>query len=81
MDLHLHAPVASEFEVWSPERFVNCLFSLSVRCSFEIPPYTQPYVETVDSAGREDSVVADESWKRYLMRNDSIMVDTCTVRT
>lgn len=37
-------------------------------------------METVDSAGRADLVVAEESWRRYLMRNDSIMVDTCTVR-
>lgn len=36
-------------------------------------------METVDSNGRNDLVVAEESWRRYLMRNDSIMVDTCTV--
>lgn len=36
-------------------------------------------METVDSGGRKDSVVAEESWRRYLMRNDSITVDTCTV--
>lgn len=41
---------------------------------------SQPYLETVDSVGRADAVVAEESWRRYLMRNDSIMVDTCTVR-
>lgn len=41
---------------------------------------SQPYLETVDSAGRLDAVVAEESWRRYLMRNDSVMVDTCTVR-
>ena len=39
----------------------------------------QPYLETVDSAGRLDALVAEESWRRYLMRNDSVMVDTFTV--
>ena len=37
-------------------------------------------METVESAGRPDAVVAEESWRCFLMRNDSIMVDTCTVR-
>ncbi|CAM9505947.1 unnamed protein product, partial [Ectocarpus sp. 12 AP-2014] len=40
--------------------------------------HKKPYMETVDSAGRADRVVAEESWRRYLMRNDSVMVDTCT---
>ncbi|CAM9721797.1 unnamed protein product [Laminaria digitata] len=40
--------------------------------------HKKPYLETVDSAGRADAVVAEESWRRYLMRNDSVMVDTCT---
>lgn len=47
--------------------------------SLHFSEWLQPYMEPVDSAGREDAVIADESWRRYLMRNDSIMVDVCTV--
>ncbi|XP_077547495.1 ubiquitin carboxyl-terminal hydrolase 19-like isoform X2 [Haemaphysalis longicornis] len=36
---------------------------------------SKPYVERVESAGRPDSVVADESWSNYKLRNDSIVVD------
>lgn len=35
----------------------------------------KPYVESVDSANRPDEVVAEESWSRYKLRNDSIVVD------
>ncbi|CAM9309721.1 unnamed protein product [Chrysoparadoxa australica] len=37
----------------------------------------KPYVPAVESAGRADAVVAEESWQRYLMRNDSVIVDNC----
>lgn len=37
--------------------------------------HNKPYVERVESAGRPDSVVADESWSNYKLRNDSIVVD------
>ncbi|CAM9804058.1 unnamed protein product, partial [Discosporangium mesarthrocarpum] len=39
--------------------------------------HKKPYVEAVESGGRPDAVVAEESWRRYLMRNDSIIVDKC----
>ncbi|KAK8757004.1 hypothetical protein V5799_000296 [Amblyomma americanum] len=37
--------------------------------------HNKPYVERVESAGRPDSIVADESWSNYKLRNDSIVVD------
>lgn len=37
--------------------------------------HNKPYVERVESNGRPDSVVADESWSNYKLRNDSIVVD------
>ncbi|CAN8025440.1 unnamed protein product [Ixodes persulcatus] len=37
--------------------------------------HNKPYVESVDSANRPDEVVAEESWSRYKLRNDSIVVD------
>ena len=36
---------------------------------------TKPYTVAVESDGREDAVVADEAWRVYQMRNDSIIVD------
>lgn len=35
----------------------------------------KPYTETIDSDGRPDSVVADEAWAQYKLRNDSVVVD------
>ncbi|XP_041347481.1 ubiquitin carboxyl-terminal hydrolase 19-like [Gigantopelta aegis] len=35
----------------------------------------KPYTETIDSDGRQDKVVADESWEVYKKRNDSFVVD------
>lgn len=37
----------------------------------------KPYVETVESKGRPDELVARESWRRFLLRNDSAVVDRC----
>ncbi|KAG5180132.1 hypothetical protein JKP88DRAFT_270259 [Tribonema minus] len=37
----------------------------------------KPYVEAVESDGRPDAVVAEDSWRRYLLRNDSVLVDRC----
>ena len=37
----------------------------------------KPYLETIESNGRPDEEVAEESWKRHQMRNQSIVVDTC----
>ena len=36
---------------------------------------TKPYVETKDSDGRTNFVVAKESWLNHLARNQSIIVD------
>lgn len=35
----------------------------------------KPYVESIDYNGEPEEVYAFESWKRYLMRNRSIIVD------
>jgi len=35
----------------------------------------KPYTENVESNGREDNLVADETWETYKKRNDSIIVD------
>ena len=35
----------------------------------------KPVTETVESNGREDKIVALESWRTYLKRNQSIIVD------
>ncbi|XP_043934426.1 ubiquitin carboxyl-terminal hydrolase 19 [Protopterus annectens] len=35
----------------------------------------KPYIETVDSDGRPDEVVAEEAWRQHKMRNDSFIVD------
>merc|ERR1719204_1540935 len=35
----------------------------------------KPLTETVEAKGRPDEEVADESWKTYLLRNRSIIVD------
>jgi ubiquitin C-terminal hydrolase len=37
----------------------------------------KPYVEAVESQGRPDAVVAEDSWRRNLLRNDSVLVDRC----
>jgi ubiquitin C-terminal hydrolase len=34
-----------------------------------------PYVPKIDSNGREDLLIARESWRRFLLRNDSALVD------
>lgn len=35
----------------------------------------KPYVENKESDGREDNLVAEETWEMYKMRNNSIIVD------
>jgi len=35
----------------------------------------KPYIEDKESDGRDDTIVADEAWKDYRMRNDSIVID------
>jgi len=35
----------------------------------------KPYTENVESNGRDDNIVANETWTTYLKRNDSIIVD------
>ena len=35
----------------------------------------KPYVEEVEGAGKPDTEVANESWRLYKSRNDSIIVD------
>mmetsp|Transcript_22307 Transcript_22307/g.32479 ORF Transcript_22307/g.32479 Transcript_22307/m.32479 type:complete len:1180 (+) Transcript_22307:45-3584(+) len=37
----------------------------------------KPYVEKIDSGGRDDELIARESWRRFLLRNDSELVDCC----
>jgi ubiquitin carboxyl-terminal hydrolase 4/11/15 len=37
--------------------------------------FKKPYIEEKESDGRPDHVVADEAWKDYKKRNDSIVVD------
>lgn len=34
--------------------------------------YDKPLTKTVESDGRPDTVVAEESWRRHLLRNDSV---------
>ena len=36
----------------------------------------KPYVESKDSDGREDSIVAKESWEANKLREDSFVIDT-----
>ena len=38
---------------------------------------TKPYVETLDDDGRPDAEVAAESWRRFGLRNRSVVVDHC----
>ncbi len=38
--------------------------------------HQKPYVENFRSDRLDDSAIAEECWRRYLMRNDSIFVDT-----
>lgn len=35
----------------------------------------KPYVEEVEGAGKPDAEVANEAWRRYRSRNDSVIVD------
>ncbi|XP_051115413.1 ubiquitin carboxyl-terminal hydrolase 9-like [Andrographis paniculata] len=37
----------------------------------------KPYIETKDSDGRPDEEVADEFWRYFKARNDSIIIDIC----
>lgn len=37
----------------------------------------KPYVEDVEGFGMEDGKVAIESWRKHLLRHDSIIVDRC----
>ena len=38
---------------------------------------TKPYTQNIESRGRDDRIIAEESWRRFLQRNDSKMVDSC----
>ncbi len=38
--------------------------------------HQKPYVENFRSDRLDDSTIAEECWRRYLMRNDSVFVDT-----
>jgi len=38
---------------------------------------TKPYVEELEGFGMEDDVAAMESWRKHLLRHDSIIVDRC----
>lgn len=37
--------------------------------------HDKPYVEACEANGRPDAIVANESWKRHQLRNQSIFVD------
>ena len=37
----------------------------------------KPYVEDLEGLGMKDEVVAMESWRRHLLRHDSVIVDHC----
>lgn len=37
----------------------------------------KPHVSKIESKGRDDVTIASESWRRYLLRNDSALVDRC----
>ena len=37
----------------------------------------KPAVEKIESKGRDDDLISAESWRRYLLRNDSELVDMC----
>lgn len=36
---------------------------------------TKPYVTKIESKGRPDNIIAAESWRRYLLRNNSFLTD------
>lgn len=37
----------------------------------------KPHVGKIESKGRPDQIVSVEAWRRYLLRNDSYLVDNC----
>ena len=37
----------------------------------------KPHVTKIESKGRSDLIVSSEAWRRYLLRNDSELVDRC----
>jgi ubiquitin C-terminal hydrolase len=37
----------------------------------------KPFVEKIESKGREDDLISREAWRRFLLRNDSELVDKC----
>jgi len=37
----------------------------------------KPFTSTIESKGRADDIISRESWRRYLLRNDSKIVDHC----
>ena len=37
----------------------------------------KPFVEKIESKGRPDDLVSREAWRRFLLRNDSEIVDRC----
>ena len=38
---------------------------------------SKPTTEKIESNGRDDELIARESWRRFLLRNDSELVDCC----
>ena len=39
--------------------------------------HKKPFVQKIESKGRPDDLIASESWRRFLLRNDSELVDRC----
>lgn len=39
--------------------------------------HKKPAVQKIESKGRSDAIIAAESWRRYLLRNDSELVERC----
>jgi ubiquitin C-terminal hydrolase len=37
----------------------------------------KPFVEKIESKGRDDDLISREAWRRFLLRNDSELVDKC----
>lgn len=37
--------------------------------------YKKPYTQKIESKGRPDELIASESWRRFLLRNDSLIVE------
>ena len=37
----------------------------------------KPYVEDLDGNGMKDDEIAIETWRKHLLRHDSVVVDHC----